>query len=99
MGGDPLYKDNIASIAGLLTIVAMEQPVKIWLWTGYTYEQIQEYDNSLINQLLSCVDVLVDGPYIQEQRDITLPYCGSRNQRVIDMNKTREKGEIVLWEN
>ena len=51
-----------------------------------------------LEELMSLVDVLVDGPYIEDQRNIMLLFRGSENQRLIDMNKTREKGEIVLWE-
>ncbi len=51
-----------------------------------------------LEELMSLVDVLVDGPYVEAKRNIMLLFRGSENQRLIDMNKTREKGEIVLWE-
>jgi anaerobic ribonucleoside-triphosphate reductase activating protein len=98
MGGDPLFKDNISGICGILATKPAD--IKVWLWTGYTYEHIIKYlDEPMIKYILNNIEVLVDGPYIQEERDVTLPYRGSRNQRVIDMKQTLAKGEIVLWEN
>lgn len=67
----------------------------IWLYCGWELT-MKDFGNSHHN--LSMVDVIVDGPYIAEQRDITLPYRGSRNQRLIDVKKTLEQGEIVEWE-
>lgn len=91
-GGDPLYPDNIAMILFLVKYIKQFYPNKsIWMWTGYLYEDIKGYS------ILDYVDVLVDGPFILEQRDITLSYRGSPNQRVIDLHKTREKGDVVLW--
>ena len=68
---------------------------------GYVYEYItgdMMKECPDLEELMSLVDVLVDGPYIEDQRNIMLLFRGSENQRLIDMNKTREKGEIVLWE-
>ena len=53
---------------------------------------------SAIGNLLSVADMLIDGPFIMEERDLTLQFRGSRNQRVIDLKKTRESGNIVFWE-
>ena len=66
----------------------------IWVYSGYTYEQLKtHYDASF---LLDLCDILVDGPYIQEKRDLSLPFRGSSNQRIIDLNKTREQNKIVM---
>ena len=68
----------------------------IWLYTGYTFEQCVE--NAARRQIISKCDVLVDGRYVDSQRDITLRWRGSSNQRVIDVKKSLLKGEIVLHE-
>ena len=64
----------------------------IWLWSGYRYEEIVN------KEILDYIDVLIDGRFIYDLRDFKLMYRGSRNQRVIDVKKTKEKGEIVLLE-
>nr|DAW40088.1 MAG TPA: 4Fe-4S single cluster domain protein [Caudoviricetes sp.] len=61
------------------------------MWTGYEWDQIKDWDH------LNYVDVLVDGPYIETQRDISLPWAGSNNQRVIDVKRSLKKNEVVLW--
>ena len=91
-GGDPLFPSNRDTILGLVKEVKNRYPQKsIWLYTGYRYEQIKgEY-------LLDYVDVIVDGPYVDSLRDVSLPYCGSSNQRVIDVKESKESQTIVLW--
>ncbi|MBQ2910685.1 MAG: 4Fe-4S cluster-binding domain-containing protein, partial [Clostridia bacterium] len=61
-------------------------------------EALRAMNDDNVNELLSYCDVLVDGPFILAQRDLTLTFKGSRNQRIIDMNETRKQGEIVLLE-
>ena len=78
---------------------AKEKGLSVWCYTGFTLEFLLEEGRSDRLELLREVDVLVDGPYIAHERSLDLLYCGSRNQRLIDMNKTREAGEIVLWDN
>lgn len=68
--------------------------LNVWAFSGYLYEDLL----ALAPELLNEVDVLVDGPFILAERSLELKFCGSRNQRLIDVKKTREKGEIVLWE-
>ena len=62
----------------------------IWLYTGYLYEEIEN------EEILDYVDVVVDGPYIDELRDVSLPFKGSENQRTIDVKQTKKNGEIVI---
>ena len=77
-GGDPLYLTNRDEIRNLVKEVKMKFPTKtIWLYTGYKYELISNID------ILDYVDVVVDGKFEIEQRDITLPFRGSKNQRII----------------
>lgn len=93
LGGEPLEPKNYYPLYGLLSDAKKYFPDKtIWLWTGFTYEEVKD------NFLMEFVDVLVDGAYIQEQRDISLRFRGSQNQRIIDVKKSREAGCVVLWE-
>jgi anaerobic ribonucleoside-triphosphate reductase activating protein len=84
MGGEPLHPRNREAVGDIITNVKERFPnIEIWLWTGYLYEDLLMEHNPALNYIFSKVDVLVDGPYIQEQRDITLKARGSRNQRII----------------
>lgn len=67
----------------------------IWTYTGYTLDQLQTMHNEDVDALLSLTDVLIDGRFVLDERDLTLAFRGSRNQRVIDMNRTRQEGHIV----
>lgn len=67
----------------------------IWLYSGYTFEEIKT--KTVGEFILEYVDVLVDGPYIEEQRDITLPFRGSKNQRLIDVKETLKQGQIIQY--
>lgn len=77
-----------------------ERGLDITLFSGYTYEQLMERAKTEpdLEILLSLTDLLIDGPYIKAERDLTLSFRGSRNQRLIDMNKTRAEGKVVIWE-
>lgn len=93
MGGEPLAKQNAEFTKYLITMVQVAVPgTKIYVWTGYTYEELLKSKNKDIQEILKTADYLVDGPYIDSQRDITLVMRGSRNQRVIDL----KTGEIIL---
>ena len=92
-GGDPLYVQNISEVTKLAKEIKEKYPTKtIWLYTGSTWEQIQTM------KLMKYVDVLVDGEFEVDKKDATLHWKGSSNQKVIDVQKTLEKGEIVLHE-
>ena len=65
-------------------------------YSGYTYEELTAMKDPEVDKLLSMVDWLVDGRFIQDQRDLTLLFRGSANQRVIDMDQTRQTGQVVL---
>ena len=97
LGGEPLADENVDGVLNLILKLKQKYPFKkIWLYTGYTYEAIKEkeYDSGAHLSrgiILDTVDVLVDGTYIKEQRDITLSFRGSRNQRIW------KKGEDGLW--
>ena len=89
-GGDPLYPKNRSDTIDLMRELRQKFPDKdIWLYTGYSWEELKT----------PIPDVVVDGEFKQELKDITLAWRGSRNQRVIDVAKTWKAGEIVLYEN
>lgn len=91
-GGHPLEKQNIKEVEQLCKEIKQNFPKKtIWLYTGFTFEEIKDYP------ILKYIDVLVDGKYDKNLRDITLKWRGSSNQRVIDVQKSISSSKIVLW--
>lgn len=105
LGGEPLDPRNIQATYELCRWFKRDFPDKnIWVWTGYTLEELarfkpytNEYQTNALRHTLPLIDVLVDGKFIEEQKDLTLKWRGSRNQRVIDVKKTIEQKEIVLY--
>lgn len=93
-GGEPFCQAE-----GLLPIAeeVKERGIHLMIYTGYLLEDLQKMENASVQRLLELADILVDGPFILEERNLTLSYRGSENQRVIDMVKTRNCGEIVLY--
>ena len=88
MGGEPLHERNQFLVQLLIQEVKKVYPdIKIYLWTGYIYEDLIEKHEKILQNILSEIDVLIDGPFIQEQRDITLAMRGSRNQRIINLKE------------
>ena len=103
LGGEPMEPQNQRELVKLLRRVRRELPEKnVWCYSGYTLETDllgpSRARCEVTDELLSMVDVLVDGRYVDELRNLSLRFRGSENQRIIDMNKTRAAGEIVLWE-
>lgn len=94
-GGEPMMQ---AAALCEVAAAARQKGLSVWCYTGYTLEALARENNPDRMRLLALVDVLVDGPYIARERSLDLLYCGSKNQRLIDMNKTREAGEIRLFE-
>lgn len=94
-GGDPMYSAE-SIIPFLKELKSLSPASTVWVYSGFTYEEITA-DPSM-RELLGMCDVLVDGPFILEQRDITLSYRGSRNQRIIDVQASQKAGEIVLYQ-
>lgn len=91
-GGDPLSPLNRKPVMALAGRIRREFPTKnIWLYTGFTWEEIASLDG------MEAVDVVVDGPYLIARNDSTLPYRGSTNQRLIDVRRSLETGEAVEW--
>lgn len=91
LGGEPLHPQNREATLRLVKQIKRVYPEKsIWLWTGYLLEEVFE---DLVN---SEIDVIVDGRFIEELKDLRLKYRGSSNQRVIDLQETIKTGEIIL---
>lgn len=102
LGGEPMEPSNQAVLAPFLARVKRVYPAKdIWVYTGDILEELQDPENPRhtehTDDLLASVDVLVDGPFVQELKDISLRFRGSSNQRLIDMAKTRSEGRPVAW--
>ena len=102
LGGEPMEPENQRGLLPLLLRVREKYPNKnIWLYTGNTYEELLGDTSKHIDiteRLLSLVDILVDGRFEADKYRLGLRFRGSENQRIIDMNKTREEGRIVLWD-
>lgn len=94
LGGEPLCPQNLPLTNYIIQKVQEKLPqTRIYIWSGYVFEKLV---SSEVQKILSRIDYLIDGPYIQEQRDITLHMRGSRNQRVIDMKETIKQGKVIL---
>ena len=112
LGGECLAEQNLDGVLDLIKEIRISFPEKtIWLYTGYKFEQIKNafmeskkwlqanWKHSAITrwEIISNVNVLVDGEYIDEQKDLTLKWRGSKNQRVIDVQQTLKQGKVVLY--
>ena len=101
LGGEPFEEENQKDLLPFVRKVKERYPKKnIWAFTGYIYDKDlipggRKYTEDT-DELLSLIDILVDGPFKEEEKDITLKFRGSRNQRVIDLQKTRKSGTIAL---
>lgn len=111
-GGDPLHENNLDEVLKLVKEIRISYPEKtIWLYSGYNFDLLNskynEYkytpfaanaDDWLTRwEIISNVNVFVDGEYIDEQKDLTLKFRGSKNQRVIDVQQTLKQGKVVLY--
>ena len=95
-GGEPAEQ---AEACAELAHRAHQKGLNVWTYTGSTLEKLTERAQTDLHlkRLLDETDVLVDGPFMQDLRSLELDFCGSKNQRLIDMNATRREGRIVLW--
>nr|WP_288682443.1 anaerobic ribonucleoside-triphosphate reductase activating protein [uncultured Eubacterium sp.] len=107
-GGDPLHENNLTEVLSLIKEIREKFPNKtIWLYTGYSWSDVFRGQSSCLSEkglnnlrrrrIMELCDVIVDGRYIDKQRDITLKWRGSKNQRVIDVKQTLEQGKVVLY--
>lgn len=97
MGGEPLCEEN--EFLTLLVISQVKEKLpdtKIYIWTGFLYENLLKFQTPHVKKILSMADVLIDGPYIESLRDITLPMRGSSNQRIIELKEnSNEKNQSI----
>lgn len=93
LGGEPLAKKNFRDVTRLAANFKYEFSNKtIWLWTGYEWEHVKDLP------IMHYIDVCVAGPFDVTKRDLSLKWCGSSNQQVIDVKKTKQTGKVVLYE-
>ena len=94
LGGEPL--DQLYDDTMLRTVKAIKTQTDktIWLWTGYVFENLSEKQMEIVKH----IDILVDGPFIEAQKDMRLLFRGSANQRIIDVQKSLKENKTVLWE-
>lgn len=103
LGGEPMEQENQAGLLPFLRRVKERYPDKgIWLYSGFTWEQLMQGPSraygSTVPQVLELLDVLVDGPFVLAKKDISLRFRGSSNQRIIDVPASLAAGSVVLWE-
>lgn len=92
-GGEPFCQPApLAQLAGLVRGIGKD----VTVYTGYTYEQLLAKNDPDINALLAQTDVLIDGPFVEDLKNLELHFRGSENQRLIDMKQTRESGSVAL---
>ncbi len=103
LGGDPFEPENSAVLAPFLEKIKKEYPNKsFWCYTGYDYEKDlltgKKGDVETVMRMLNCIDVLVDGRFVEELKDLNLLFRGSSNQRIILVKPSLEEDKIVLWD-
>ena len=91
LGGEPFEPENRDTVLDICKAVRVAFGAKktIWMWTGYSWEDVKDLP------VMEYLDVLVDGPFVEEQKNLCLPYCGSENQRVIDVKMSLRGAELV----
>ena len=103
LGGEPFEPTNQKELVSLLRKVKEKYPQKdVWCYTGYLFDKELLSDSrarcEYTDEMLSYIDVLVDGRFVEEKKDITLQFRGSSNQRVIDVKKSLSQNGVILWD-
>lgn len=103
LGGEPFEPCNQRVLVGLLEKIKERYPEKtIWCYTGYLYDEELKKESrarcEVTDRMLDMIDILVDGRFVAAKKNLKLKFRGSSNQRIIDLKKTRENGELTLWE-
>ena len=92
LGGDPLEPENLPTVTSICrTIKTINDSKNIWIYTGYLYEDFQNLE------LFDYVDVVVDGKFIESEKDISLQFRGSKNQKIVDVKRSKIENEVKLW--
>ena len=97
LGGEPMDQVRDTDLKDLVCRIKEETGQNIWIYSGYTFEEIMMHKKT--KEILKYCDILVDGPFIEEQKDLRLRCKGSKNQRIIDVQKTLSEGKVTLLEN
>lgn len=97
LGGEPMDQVRDNDLKDLVCHIKEETGQNIWIYSGYTFEEIMMHKKT--KEILKYCDILVDGPFIEEQKDLRLRFKGSKNQRIIDVQKTLSEGKVTLLEN
>ena len=101
LGGEPMEPQNQRALLPFLKRVKEVYKNKtVWCYSGYTFEELTGASRArceVTDEVLSLIDILVDGEFQEELKDISLRFKGSSNQRIIDMNKTRNSSRVILW--
>ncbi len=104
LGGEPMEPENQEALLPFLREFKSRFPDRtVWLYTGNLYEELTGNMGAhpkylpMTAELLSLVDILVDGRFVEEEKNLGLRFRGSKNQRIIDMNETRKSGKITIW--
>lgn len=98
LGGEPLHPKNLKGVSSIIDEADSVKPMKKWIFSGYTWEEIQSDDSEsgiLRRDVLNRIDYLVEGRFVEELKDLTLKFRGSSNQRIIDVKETLEKGVVI----
>lgn len=103
LGGEPLCQENISVVSKLVSEIISKFPIlTIWIYTGYTLEEISKLyesspkENSALHSILHSIDILVDGRFVESMKSLKLKFRGSSNQRIIDVPETIKRKQIVL---
>lgn len=94
-GGEPFEQSTECAA---LAWIAQVNELNVWCYTGYTFEHLRDHGSKAQKDLLQRVDVLVDGPYIEAERTLSLPWRGSKNQRLIDVQASLKAGKVIEWQ-
>lgn len=95
LGGEPLHPNNVESVTMLAEYFKYKYPEKtIWLWSGYRFEDILKRED---HKIFEFIDIMVDGQFEDDKKNIKLKYCGSENQRVIDVQESLKQNELILY--
>lgn len=86
LGGEPLAEENLFTTGFIIEHIRLHMPhIKIYLWSGYTLQELEDRDSNMVNYILENIDYLIDGPYMQQLRDVSLFMRGSSNQHIYQM--------------
>lgn len=97
LGGEPMHPMNRETVVDIMRAFKFKFPNKdIWMWTGYTLENLLAENDDDVKSMLIYLDYLIDGQFIEEKKNLNLKWAGSENQRWIDIQESMKQGHIVL---